>query len=109
ICKRAAISWSFARRSSDNVMVMVCIDTSSKETTIASGEMLTVYARVAQITSTPAWPLRHPLAQRPVPPAAHAHYVEAFPREDDLLDGFLAVIASVFQIVPHFHPAHVAL
>src|SRR5262245_13023430 len=58
--------------------------TFSKETTIAGGEMLTVCTWVAQITSKPAWPLRHTLAQRPVPPAAHAHYVEAFPREDDL-------------------------
>src|SRR4029434_11245361 len=61
--------------------------------------------------TTPAacWPLRHTLAQRPVPPAAHAHHVEAFPREDDLPDGFLAVIAGVLQVVPHFHPAHFTL
>ena len=49
------------------------------------------------------------LVQRPVPPAAYAHHVEALSREDDLLYGFLAVIAGVLQVVPHFHPAHLAL
>jgi hypothetical protein len=49
------------------------------------------------------------LAQRPVPPAAHAHHVEAFALEDDLLYGLPAVVALALQVVTNFHPADFAV
>jgi hypothetical protein len=53
----------------------------------------------------------------PVQPAAHAHHVKAFPLEDDLPHGFLAVVARALQrqatrqcrLKPAFSPIYGAL
>ena len=45
------------------------------------------------------------LPQRRIPPAPHAHHVEAFATEDNLFDRLL----SALQILAHVHPANFAV
>src|SRR5262245_57325550 len=46
------------------------------------------------------------LFQRLVSPAANAHHVEAFAREDNLFNCFAAAVAFALEIIANLHPSN---